>query len=233
MKPKQGRDKPGRDMANPAALTGLVFLLLAGCLLGWLVKTAWTAELQGSGWTVQDQGGAKAAQPASQEQPATAGQAQGLPEQLGDVQEEQPTFLNPDSIPDSVAVPMADWVFEVPVDVKNLPDAVQELMVVCRVHGFYHGKWHEIGENGKIVPIVDGSCQRDVLIGVKYLRKDGMPTNHPKRVEYRCRMYLRGPGPDHTWALPEDAKVSPSWRWADPDQPFENTVSGAVPSHLE
>jgi len=228
MKPKQRSQERGPKACTIVLLSGIAFLVLAGWILGGYAGTAWAAELQGSGWTVQGQGGSQTAQPASQNQPVTAGQAQGQTEQLGDIQEEEPTFFDPESIPDSVPIPMADWVFEVPVDVKNLPDEVQKMMVVCKVYGLYHGKWPKIGENGKILPIIDGSCNKDVLIGVQYQHKDDMPPNPPKRSEYRCIMYLRGPGPDNTWAFPSDAKVSPLWRQADPEKSFTFSVKGTI-----
>lgn len=230
MKPKRSREKHRQDVSNKTLLNGLVILMLAGCILGWLIGPAWAADLQGTGWTVQGQGDSETAQPASQTQPMTEGEAQGQPEQLGDIQEEEPTFLDPESIPDSVPVPMADWVFEVPVDVKNLPDEVQKIMVICRVFVFNDGRNHKIGENGKIVQISDGSCQKNVLIGLDYQRPDGfsadwLPGNN---LSYGCLMYLRGPGPDYRWAVPWDEKVTPPWRRADPDQPFRKYVDDTI-----
>ena len=230
MKPKQRSQERGPKSCTIVLLSGIAFLVLAGWILGGHAGTAWAEDLQSSGWTVQGQGGSQTAQQAGQNQPVTAGQAQGQPEQLGDVQEEQPTFLDPDSIPDSVPIPMADWVFEVPVDVKNLPDEVQKMMVICRVYHRYDRRtYKKVGENGKIVQINGGSCQKNVLIGLNYQRQDGMVNSPPTNdLSYSCIMYLRGPGPEYKWAHPFDSKVSPPWRRADPDQPFRSIVDDTI-----
>jgi len=133
MKPRTGKNKACLAHFLASLLYGLIIILLVNyvpCAFG---ESALAEELQSSGWTVQQQGDSGTAQPAGQAKQAPAVKIQQQPEQLGDIQEEEPNFLDPESIPDSVPVPMADWVFEVPVDVKNLPGEVRDLMVFCWV----------------------------------------------------------------------------------------------------
>ncbi|MCF8111665.1 MAG: hypothetical protein K9J85_09280 [Desulfobacteraceae bacterium] len=228
MKPRTGNGKacPGHFLAF--LLYGLIVILLVNYAPGAFGESALAEELQSSGWTVQQQGGSATAQPAGQVQHAPAGQIQQQPEQLGDIQEEEPTYFDPDSIPDSVPVPDANWVFEVPIDVKNLPDNVQRLGITCRVFKFksitlpHEAQRITFGYAKKRVPLVNGAYKGNVIVGVKYdeeLAHWGEHTPSPhKAEEYECKMYLIGP--NNHWERPKNSQASPFWRQADPNQPF-------------
>jgi len=213
MKPKQSSPERGPKSCTIVLLSGIAFLVLAGWILGGHAGTAWAADLQGSGWTVQGQGGSQTAQQADQNQPVTAGQAQGQPEQLGDVQEEQPTFLDPDSIPDSV--PEGDWVFEVPVQVSDISPDVEKLGLVCEVFTGEERNEEIYGENNwenkvvygrakKRIALQSGSFQGTALIGVNRTGK------YWKATHYTCWLYLIGP--DNSWHVPTVRPRNPQFR---------------------
>lgn len=233
MKPRTGNSKacPGHFLAF--LLYGLIIILLVNYALGAFGKSAMAEELQSSGWTIRQQGASGTAQPADQAQQAPAGQIQQQPEQLGDIQEEEPTYFDLNSIPDSLPIPDANWVFEVPIDVKNLPDNVQRLGITCRVFKFksitlpHEAQRITFGYAKKRVQLVNGSYKGNVIIGVKYdeeLAQHGVWTDNAKippphkAEEYECKMYLIGP--NNHWEKPKNFQASPFWRQADPNQPF-------------
>ncbi len=223
MKPRLSHGKPCPGHFFMPLLYGFIVILLANYVPGTFVRAARAAELQGSGWTVQQQGDSGTAQPAGQAQQAPAGQVQQQPEQLGDIQEEVPTFLEPESIPDSVPVPMADWVFEVPVDVKNLPGEVRDLMVYCLVmEGNKNDRNVLLGSGKKIVQPVNGAYQGTILVGVNISQDsqdEGWSVHHADRCT--CGLQLRGPDPGsgYIWVSP-GISMSPPWRNADPNEPY-------------
>ncbi|MCF8028908.1 MAG: hypothetical protein K9K81_11130 [Desulfobacteraceae bacterium] len=191
-------------------------------------------ELQNPDTNLQVQGETETSEPVSQHQSGTTGQMQQQPEELADIQQEEPTFFDPETVPDSVPIPEANWVFEVPLDVKNLPEAVQMLGITCRVFKFKSitlpGEAQRItfGYAKKRVQLTDGEYAGNVIIGVSYdpdlaaygaWGDDNARTPGPEKAEeYECKMYLIGP--DSNWEKPKQSQVSPPWRHADPDQAF-------------
>lgn len=119
---------------------------------------------------------------------------------------------------------MADWVFEVPVDVKNLPGEVRDLMVYCWVmEDNKKGRNVILGNGKKIVQPVNGAYQGTVLVGVNISQDsqdEGWSVHHADRCS--CGLQLRGPGPEsgYIWASPSMSMVSPPWRRADPNEPY-------------
>ncbi len=97
------------------------------------------AMAQDTGDTVHvqgDQGSASPATPVSQQQGQVAGQAQQQPHQAADLQEDEITYFDPSTIPDTVPIPDADWVFEVPINVSDIQPEVTQLGIVCEVFRF-------------------------------------------------------------------------------------------------
>lgn len=213
MKSKKWRSNHCRDTSTPSLLSVLFILVLAACLVGWFAGTTRAADLQGTGWTVQGQGGSETAQPAGQTQPVTAGQAQDQTEQLGDVEEKQPSFLDPDSIPESA--PEGDWVFEVPVQVSDISPEVEKLGLVCEVftgdqymeeiHGENNWKNKVVyGRAKKRIDLQNGNFQGTILIGVNRTGK------YWKATHYTCWLYLIGP--DNNWHVPTIKPRNPQFR---------------------
>lgn len=228
MRPKLNHGKPCPAQFFSPLLCGLIVILLVNYIPGASAIKARAADLQNSGWTVEEQGGSEPAQPASQAQPVTAGQAQGQPEQLGDVQEQEPTFFDPDSIPDSEPIPNADWVFEIPVKVENIPNQVERLGFTCRVFKWAYGIEGcgriTFGYAKKRVPLVDNAYDGTVVVGVNYdVETDYGEECREFGIEnaelYECKMYLIGP--DNSWKYPGLKDLTPEWRLADQDKPFQ------------
>ena len=158
---------------------------------------------------------------------------QQQPQELGDLEEDEVTYFDPETVPDSVPIPDAHWVFEVPVNVQNISSEVQRLGIACLVatYGAILGSptRTECGYVKKRVDLVDGSYQGNVVIGMNFLQDDnegieGYPSGEMDTTgyceDYECKMYLIGPAPDYRWKIPVQGEVYPVWRWAAPDQPF-------------
>ncbi|MCF6266452.1 MAG: hypothetical protein L3J57_07900 [Desulfuromusa sp.] len=177
-----------------------------------------SAQVSDSGSGVQitgDVGSGSTASPALQEQGQVYGQAQQQPRQVADLQEDEITYFDPSTIPDSTPIPDTDWVFEVPINVSTLPAEVNKLGVVCEVFSFSHpsGFKSEYGKAKRRLDLTAGSYHDSILIGVdrsvNYLRD--------RSLEYECYMYLIGPG--NRWKAPSsDPNSTPYWRRADPDR---------------
>ncbi len=179
------------------------------------------AQVQDSGGTMHvqgDQGTSNPATPASQQQGQVSGQAQ-QPHETGDLQGVQGgeiTYFDSSTIPESVPIPDADWVFEVPIDVSDLPAEVTQLGIVCQTFDFEHGRKIRGGDAKKRLDLQRGSYHDTVMIGVNKNYPSGHNVREPN--EYECYMYLIGP--DNRWVIPDSDPVSPVWRRADPSRPF-------------
>jgi hypothetical protein len=158
---------------------------------------------------------------------------QQQPQELGDIEEDEVTYFDPETVPDSVPIPVAQWVFEVPVNVQNISSEVQRLGITCLLatYGAVYGvaTRTECGYVKKRVDLVDGSYQGNVVIGMNHGQDDnegeegylsGEVDTTGYCDEYECKMYLIGPAPDHRWKIPVQGEVYPVWRWAAHDHPF-------------
>lgn len=164
-------------------------------------------------------------------------------EQYQDLQSLEPeeiTFIDVSNIPDSVPIPEGDWVFEVPLDLRELPPEVERVGVLCRVFHFVTqtragGRQVTItrasGRAKHRVDVADGSVQETVFLGIKGLWDsctDGhnCPWNAKK---WECEMYLIGE--DHHWNKPTKKVRHPYWRRADPEEPFRwHTGAKSLPA---
>jgi hypothetical protein len=218
MKPRQRPEEHGLKTCTTVLLSGIAFLLLAGWVLGGYAGTALAADLQGSGWTVQDQGGAETAQP--------AGQAQGQPEQLGDVQEEEPTFFDPGSMPDTVPLSDADWIFEVPINVAGISEEVDQIGIVCKIYKTEvkdtGSVWQLLrGKGKKKIDLESGSYQGNVVFGVQSKLSPEVHDPPDDANRYTCWLYIVGP--DGHWYSPTKKQISdtdPAFIQMNKDKPF-------------
>ncbi len=139
------------------------------------------------------------------------------PEQIGDIQEEPPSFLDLETIPESHALPIADWVFEVPLSVQNILENL-EMWIICNTYNSYpNGGSQLIGRGRTQVPLVEGAYEGNVLVGVQWI--EGRHTVAAGNYYY-CAIYLCPSGQLAEAISPTTQQVHPSWRWADADQPF-------------
>jgi len=197
-------------------LSALVFSCLA---LSGFSGTACAEELLNSGWAVQGGTGSAGPRP--------AGQAQGHSEQLGDVQEEEPTFFDPEGVADSV--PEGDWVFEIPVQVSGISPEVEKLGLVCEVFTgdlmveeiYGENNWRNkvvYGRAKKRIDLHEGSFQGTVLVGVN---KTGQ---YWKATHYTCWLYVIGP--DNRWYVPTVEPKNPPFRRMHSGHPFQWETQG-------
>ena len=226
MKPKQRSQERSPKTCTIVLLSGIAFLVLAGWVLGGYAGTAWAADLQGSGWTVQGQGGSETAQPAGQAQPVNAGQTQDQPEQLGDVQEEESTFFDPESMPDSAPLSDADWIFEVPINVAGISEEIDQIGIVCKVYKTEvkdsGSVWQLLrGEGKKKIDLESGSYQGNVVFGVQSKLSPEIHDPPDDANRYTCWLYIVGP--DGHWYSPTKKQISdtdPAFIQMDKNKPF-------------
>jgi hypothetical protein len=131
-------------------------------------------------------------------------------------------YLDPDSIPDSPPpaegedLPDTTWVIRVPLDLRDLPDEVRKVGVICTVFkdGFD-------GPRSKLkIDVEGGAVQQTAVVGVQG-NQWAVPDSplHPANANrYECWMYLIGE--DSHWRVPSTGNVVPTWLRADPDEPF-------------
>ncbi|MDM8538048.1 hypothetical protein QUF70_14930 [Desulfobacterales bacterium HSG17] len=160
-------------------------------------------------------------------------QANQQPQELADTieYEQDLEVFDPSTIPESVPIPDADWVFEVPVDVKNLSDQVKEIVIRARVLTFVSGDRVTFGLAKKYVQLVDGAYKGNVMVGVKYDASTARhnasynpfgnndPWSPDSAKEYECKIYLIGP--NNKWENPTKSQVTKRWRMINPDKPFK------------
>lgn len=180
----------------------------------------------------QVQGGAEANAQAEQEAVDLHGeqgaQANQEAQELMDIElpEDEMFFFDPESIPDSVPLPRTTWVFQVPIDVTDLPAEVERIGVYCQVFStsvdpIGQASASSCGEGKKRVDVVNGAVSETVTIGIegdwarRMYRTYAAPWLGDK---WECKMYLIGP--DHRWKIPSTDVVHPAWRQADPDEQF-------------
>ena len=140
-------------------------------------------------------------------------------------EEDELMAFDPSTVPESVPLSDADWVFSVPVDIKNMPAEVKGIYVYCYVFSiknrgakppFGHEDVHFYGRAEKTVPLTGGAYQGNVIIGV----------NAEKGGKYTCGISLIGPdGGQYSPTTALDA--TPRWRIVSSDAPFKRGT-GAV-----
>lgn len=147
--------------------------------------------------------------------------------ELGDIQNEELEAFDVSTIPESVPIPDANWVFEVPVDVKNIPPEITKIVIQAIVFKFMKdGERVDFGKAQKRLDLLDGAFSGNVMIGVEYSedmvrwakKKYTGEFFPPDAEKYECWMYLIGP--DNSWKEPSLKQVIPSWRMASPNNPF-------------
>lgn len=146
------------------------------------------------------------------------------PNHLSDMPPEEWEAFDPSTVPEAVLIPEADWVFEVPFDVKNISTNVGSVGAVVRIH-VWSTKHGEItfGKSRAEVQLVNGAYNGKIIFGVKHdeesINSQIGYTLPPKRAKYySLSLYLIGP--DNTWYYPGKEQLSPPWRMADASQPF-------------
>ncbi len=169
-------------------------------------------------------------------------QAYEQPQDLGDIPDAEDMYaFDPDSIPDSVFPADADWAFNVPINVSNLPPEVEKLGITCETlfwknrggNQMMDGRWDSGGlENLRVdcgyatsrIDIEGGAYSGNIVIGVQMNEGAADNIGHAfwRAREYECKMYLIGdlPGENNSWEIPQTSPISPGWRRADANQPF-------------
>jgi len=147
--------------------------------------------------------------------------------ELGDIYPEELEVFDVSTIPESVPIPDANWVFEVPVDVKNIPPEIKKIGISVLVCKFMKdGKRVDFGQAQKRIDLINGAFSGSVIIGVEYSEDmvRGAKKKYtgeffpPDAEKYECWMYLISP--ENSWKKPSLKQVIPSWRMASPNNPF-------------
>ncbi len=158
------------------------------------------------------------------------GQVAEEPQELWDlpgITNEDITLFDPDSIPDSMPLPDSTWVFQVPIEVSDLPAEVQRIGIMCNVFETVHASsgWVAINSCGQAkarIDVVNGAVSQTVIIGVQGAWDRTVSSGYaaPWEAEkWECKMYLIGP--DNHWNIPSTDVVNPQWRRADPGEAFQ------------
>lgn len=159
------------------------------------------------------------------------------PNQLEEILINELEAFDISTIPESVPMPEADWLFEVPVDVKNIPANVQNIGIKTIVH-----RWKSNVKKGTIdfgisqtkVKLVNGAYKGNVLMGVSYDeelvkrtsgREESIPPSGARG--YVCILYVIGS--DNSWIRTSKEQTSPAWGMADANQPFVGYFYGVLP----
>ena len=161
------------------------------------------------------------------------------PTQLGDIPLEELEAFDPSTVPESVPIPEADWIFEVPISVKNIPANIQKLGVqvfVYRVGGL-NGYPIRFGISSTKVQLTNGAFDGNVIVGVSYDEELVIETREPnkgtlppeKATKYNVNIFLVGP--DNSWMRPSLKQVTPAYRIADASQPFIPWINESLPKN--
>lgn len=128
-----------------------------------------------------------------------------------------------ETIPPAVAIPDADWIFEVPVDVQGLSPEVKRIQIYASVSKVGEGIF---GFAHKKLELRDGAYQGDVLIGV---RKKPEYSYQEASVADRYRIYIRlCPDPEcqeNRWPTIRQNEL-PAYIRMNPDRPFRYDIWG-------
>jgi hypothetical protein len=163
------------------------------------------------------------------------------PHQLGDIQlkdlEELGVYKDPSSVTNSVPMEEANWIFEVPVNVKNIASAIKHLVVL--VHVQYDdnitGYRLSLGRAKTVINLVNGAYEGNVIVGVPYDEGlielgGGDPDNYEPNLAkiYACYLMIQDPDTGDLWNA-ATVQCSPVYRMADPDEPFHIQSGGYIP----
>jgi hypothetical protein len=144
------------------------------------------------------------------------------PQELADTTdyEQNLEVFDPSTIPESVA--NADWIFQVPVNVKNISNVVKEICIICRTLTKSNKK-REIkvfGASKKNIQLVNGGFHGDVIIGVN--QRDDAKKYTPQANKYDCIMWLVDPDdPDGKLSKPVPSRNDNHWSAMNIDKPFK------------
>lgn len=132
-----------------------------------------------------------------------------------------------ETIPPAVAIPDADWVLDVPIDVQGISPEVQKIYIVCRIG---EGGVRTYGWNVKMLTLENGAYQGRVLIGIS--KRDEFTYSQAENADYYgCSLELcQCPcqGTDCTfrgspWTGPD---TLPAFLRMNPARPFQRYISG-------
>lgn len=157
---------------------------------------------------------------------AQSGQITEQPQDLADASELEQNLeaFDPSTIPESAPIPDAEYVFEVPVDVKDLSSEVKGLGLHCEIFSWeHHDSWDPDddrstkwtwGDARLRLDLVDGSYNGNASIGVNKMQGAAR-----KPDKYEIKIYLIGP--DNSWEIPNPSRTDNHWSAVDPDEPFK------------
>ena len=211
----------GAGVSFPLAIWSLVMIMV---LFSSSAASGQDIQAQGQpvGGNVQV-GGSPPVQPAQQ-----SGPYQHAGDQLIDAQE----FGEDGSlgtIPPSAALPDADWVFEIPVDVQGISQEARFIYIYSVV---YMSELNEesglhtprsLGSSRKTVELENGAYQGDVLVGVNKRRT--VTDAEAGQVAYaNIKLYLCTDIDCSTFCLPStDPNKFPAFCRMNPDRPFRTS----------
>lgn len=147
--------------------------------------------------------------------------------------EEWETF-DPSAIYNSVDIQEADWAFEIPLSVNDIPSIVKYISVATVVNGSLHsGRTYQLGRTVTKIKLVNGAFNGKILVGINYDRErlekkfkgHDLPTEQ-NASSYGVYLTLVDPNDDDNLIIPTIEFNIPTWRMASPDEPF-NWITGA------
>lgn len=169
---------------------------------------------------IQTTGGA-ATTTVSQQQ-TTDAQIQDQAQDLGNIENLSGgmTSFDPSTIPESVEFPEADFVFEVPVNVWNLDDELNEIYICCQL--LTSDERTNLGLAINSAELIDGAFQGNVLVGVYF-----DPPENPERYsidqakKYVCFLRVGNTDQDGDLYWPTTEPAHPIFRRMNPDKRFK------------
>jgi hypothetical protein len=124
----------------------------------------------------------------------------------------------------------ADWIFEIPVDVKNISSAVEEIVVAVFV---FKTEILDtlIGRSFVRINLVNGAFTGKIIVGVsaereRMLEEYGYIINNSEAKLYHIQLRLSSSGESH---FPRNYPTHPPFCMADASQPFRSFITGALP----
>ena len=125
--------------------------------------------------------------------------------------------------------PNPNWIFTVPVNVRNLHPDVKKIGIICETSYTIvaaNAYIHEIGKGKVSVNVQGGSYNGNVVVPVQAGSADSQwsrlsPEDRQKRINkvdrYECKMYLINAKSE--WRVPSKNNAQ-AWLAADPNAPF-------------
>lgn len=128
----------------------------------------------------------------------------------------------------------ADWIFEIPVDVKNISSAVEEIVVAVFV---FKTEIHDtlMGRSFVRINLVNGAFNGNLIVGVssereRMLEEYGYVINNSDAKFYHVQLRLLSSGESY---FPRNYPAHPPFCMADASQPFRSLINGTLPDEYK